>query len=81
MRNGKWFSALTTNRTRQHPPPQRGCRVGDPGPQAVLSINSSGSEALLVFTRDDEGLDHLSVHEVAVELDELAEPEVITRVV
>ena len=38
---------------------------------------TSRSEALLILTRDDESLDHLSVDEVAVELVELVQPEII----
>ena len=39
------------------------------------------SEASLIFTRDDERLDHFGVNKVAVELIELAQPEVITGVI
>ena len=36
------------------------------------------AEALPIFAGDDEGLHHLGVDEVAVELVELVEPEVVT---
>ena len=41
------------------------------------SSRFSRSEALAILTGEDEGFDHLSVLEVAVELVELAEPEVV----
>ncbi len=40
-----------------------------------------GTEALAVFARSDEGFDHHSVDEVAVELVEFRQPEVVTGVV
>lgn len=36
------------------------------------------AEALAIFAGDNEGFNHLSVHEVAVELIQLSEPEVVT---
>jgi len=35
------------------------------------------TEALAILARDDEGFDHLGVNEVAVELVEFVEPEII----
>src|SRR6185436_10960006 len=52
-----------------------------PSATALFFCHSSMSESLLIFTRDDECLDHLSVHKVAVELIEFLKPEVIARVI
>ena len=41
----------------------------------------SRSKALAIFNRSDEGLNHLGVDVVAVELVQLREPEVVARVV
>ena len=38
----------------------------------------SRPEAVAILAGDNEGFNHLSVHEVAVELVELAQPEVVT---
>src|ERR1700749_2382922 len=43
----------------------------------ALTAGSLSPEALAVFVRSDEGFDHLGGDEVAVELFELAEPEVV----
>src|SRR5688572_14018394 len=40
---------------------------------------SSRSKASLEFTGGNEGLDHLGVYKIAIELIELAEPEVVAR--
>ena len=43
----------------------------------TLSAGQSGSESLPIFVRPDKGLDHLGIDEVAVELVQLVQPEVI----
>src|ERR1700730_14393691 len=47
----------------------------------IGALKALGSEALPVFSRSDEGFDHLRVPIVAVELIELCQPKIIARVV
>src|SRR6266545_2339089 len=54
------------------------CRT--PTANCVL-LTASRSKAPLILTREDKGFDHLGVDEVAVKLIELAQPEVVARVV
>src|SRR5882762_7828743 len=46
--------------------------------QALLKRELRTSEPVAVFARDDERLDHFSVDEVAIELVQLRQPEVVT---
>ena len=54
------------------------CRT--PTANCVL-VTASRSKACLIFARNYERFYHLSIDEVAVELVELAQPEVVARVV
>src|SRR6266545_3582593 len=54
------------------------CRT--PTANCVL-LTASRSKAALILSRENKGFDHLGVDEVAVELIELAEPEVVASVV
>ena len=41
-------------------------------------LQASGSEALAILSGNDESFNHLGIDEVAAELVELVEPEVVT---